>query len=650
MAGAGLIMTMSSSQLPSKAPKLILVALLAATTALRAEVRTVGPGRQYATPCQAVAAARDGDIIEIDASGDYSGDVCAIYPNNLTLRGVGGRARIDAAGRNAQGKGIWVIYGNNTLVENIEFSGANVPDNNGAGIRLNQGPLKLTVRNCYFHDNEMGILTGNAGGEVVVEYCEFVGGGNSQGLAHNIYIGHVDKFIFRFNYSHDSVVGHTLKSRAAENHILYNWISTSASTGSYEIDLPNGGLSYVIGNVIVQGRNSENSTMLSYLAEGRHPANPSTQLYVLNNTFSNEGGPNATFVRVMGDPSPPVVANNIFGGGGTPVSPPAGVIASNLASEYPGFVNPAGGNYRLRADSPAVDAGTDPAALIDQARLAAAADLEPRCHYLAPQCGEGRILVDRLDIGAFEFGGRMPPNAEAPARCHGSSSAPAMAAANSASGMPDSMAAGSIVSLYGEGLAGAEAIAQHIPLPRELVGVRVVGNGAPLPLFYVGPRQINAQLPVEAQNGKARLTVIRDATERESTVIDIVPASPGIYLYPYTDRAVAANQDSSLNSAENPAAPGSVITLYLTGHGATQHPVSTGEAAPDSPLSWVALPYSATVGGRPAAVQFLGLAPRFVGVGQANVYVPEIEAGFHEVVITIGGVSSNRARVYIGAR
>ena len=101
----------------------------------RAATLTVGPGKMYAKPCAAIAAATDGDTIEIDASGGYDGDVCAIAKNRLTLRGVNGRPKIDAAGKNYGGKGIWVISGSDTTVENIEFSGAVVPDKNGAGIR-----------------------------------------------------------------------------------------------------------------------------------------------------------------------------------------------------------------------------------------------------------------------------------------------------------------------------------------------------------------------------------------------------------------------------------------------------------------------------------------------------------------------------------
>src|SRR5262245_4355637 len=107
-----------------------LASLLAAGASARADTLLVGPGKAYPKPCAAIAAAHDGDVIQIDAGGDYAGDVCAIARSNLTLRGVGGRAHIDAAGKAYGGKGTWVIQGANTTVENIELSGAKVPDLN----------------------------------------------------------------------------------------------------------------------------------------------------------------------------------------------------------------------------------------------------------------------------------------------------------------------------------------------------------------------------------------------------------------------------------------------------------------------------------------------------------------------------------------
>jgi hypothetical protein len=84
--------------------------LLAAITAHAATLQ-VGPGKPYSKPCAAIAAAAPGDTIEIGATGDYTGDVCTWATDGLTLPGTGGRAKIDAAGSNSQGKAIWVIFG-----------------------------------------------------------------------------------------------------------------------------------------------------------------------------------------------------------------------------------------------------------------------------------------------------------------------------------------------------------------------------------------------------------------------------------------------------------------------------------------------------------------------------------------------------------
>lgn len=120
----------------------------------------VGPGRKYKTPSQVSGIVKNGDIVEIDAF-TYNGDVAVWKADNLILRGVNGRVNLNADGHSAQGKGIWVIYGNNITIENIAFSHARVKDKNGAGIR-GQGS-GLTVRYCSFYRNEDGILAGKTG-------------------------------------------------------------------------------------------------------------------------------------------------------------------------------------------------------------------------------------------------------------------------------------------------------------------------------------------------------------------------------------------------------------------------------------------------------------------------------------------------------
>src|SRR3954471_10848908 len=74
---------------------------------------TVGSGKMFALPSQAIAAAASGDTIAIDA-GTYTDDFATIWTNNLTLRGIGGRARLvqSASGVIPNGKAIWTVDGN----------------------------------------------------------------------------------------------------------------------------------------------------------------------------------------------------------------------------------------------------------------------------------------------------------------------------------------------------------------------------------------------------------------------------------------------------------------------------------------------------------------------------------------------------------
>jgi Right handed beta helix region len=357
----------------------------------------VGPLKHFAAPCQAIAKARPGDLIEIDSSIVYRGDVCAWKTNGLTLRGVGpGRAHIDAAGRHSQGKGIWVIAGNDTTVENIEFSGAAVPDQNGAAIR--EEGANLTIRNCYFHDNEEGILAGDSSNSsVLIEYSEFAYNGSGNGYTHNLYVNHVAKFTLRFSYSHHAKVGHLAKSRAAENYILYNRLSDEADgTASFELDLPNGGTSFVIGNVIEQGPQTENSTILAYRMEGGDSRNPGTALYVVNNTFVNNRPGGGTFLQIKSDvPTPALILNNIFYGRGTLVTQSKAVLQNNLVERDPRFINPQEYDYHLQPSSPARRGGSLVAPVNGFPLL-------PNRQYKHPACGQLRTVTEKPDLGAYE--------------------------------------------------------------------------------------------------------------------------------------------------------------------------------------------------------------------------------------------------------
>ncbi len=346
----------------------------------------VGPTRSLTTPSAAAAVARDGDTVLIDP-GTYRGDVATWTQDDLTLRGAGGRAHLRADGRSAQGKAIWVIAGDRTRVDRIEFSGATVPDQNGAGIR--QEGTDLTVTRSWFHHNQNGILTGaDPDSDIVIRRSRFFRSGAGDGYTHNLYVGAVRSLTVTGSWLWGADVGHELKSRAARNTIVANRISDGDATASYSIDLPNGGRSLVAGNVIIQGPRSENPALVSYGAEGL--TNPSRTLWVVNNTFVNRRT-SGTFVA-LAEGSRAHLRNNLLVGPGELTRRAPADSRANRRVGPGGFVAPADEDFRLRPSSPAVDRG----ARVPRAWRA-------RWEYVAPARLVRRPSAGRLDLGAYEL-------------------------------------------------------------------------------------------------------------------------------------------------------------------------------------------------------------------------------------------------------
>jgi uncharacterized protein (TIGR03437 family) len=208
---------------------------------------------------------------------------------------------------------------------------------------------------------------------------------------------------------------------------------------------------------------------------------------------------------------------------------------------------------------------------------------------------------------------------------------------------------GSIISIFGTNLAPSTAASNGAPLLTSLSGVSVEVNGTPAPLYVVTPGQINAQLPYETPAGTATVVVATDVARSAPAVFTVSSAAPGIFVYAGSTRAIAANQDGALNSPDNPESRGRVIVCYVTGLGAVDPPVPTGLSAPLDVLSRAAATVSATIGGAPATVDFAGLAPTFVGLGQINVTVPNEAASGTAIPLTIevAGQKSQTATISI---
>ncbi|SMP56967.1 Right handed beta helix region [Noviherbaspirillum suwonense] len=278
--------------------RLLLAALLAlaAGAGLAGEIIQVGGKSQVRTIAEAAALAGNGDTVVI-APGDYYGDVAVWKQDQLTIRaGAGGRVRLIAAGSHVQGKGTWVIGGGRITVEDIDFRGARTPRRNGAAIVLESG--HLVVRRCSFRDNENGLLATDGDGVLEIENSEFGENGDGSGSTHQLNVGSIRSLKVTGSYVHQARKGSLLRSRAAENHIFYNRLTDEVGgESSLELDFPNGGLAYLVGNIIEQSATTGNPAIISFGAEGY--ASPASALYLASNTIIDDRPTNGVMLRVQ---------------------------------------------------------------------------------------------------------------------------------------------------------------------------------------------------------------------------------------------------------------------------------------------------------------------------------------------------------------
>ena len=322
----------------------------------------VGPGAPIARIAEAARLAQDGDTVEI-LPGEYRGDVAVWTQKHLTIRGIGTAPALIGDNKSAEGKAIWVVRGGDFLVENIAFSGARVPDLNGAGIRFERG--RMRVVRCRFTDNENGILTSNdRDSELTVEDSEFSAAPTDRGpLKHLLYVGRIARFTLSGSRFHHGFEGHLVKSRARENFVSYNLLYDGAGgSAAYELEFPNGGLAYVVGNVIGQSNDTSNPVLIAYGAEGA--AWPDNALYLSHNTLLSERTNGGWFLRVWSEKLPAtlsvIAVNNLTVGPGVFAIGAPGEFAGNVPVLPFALGDPATLDFTLGSNSLIAGMGVEP--------------------------------------------------------------------------------------------------------------------------------------------------------------------------------------------------------------------------------------------------------------------------------------------------
>ena len=205
---------------------------------------------------------------------------------------------------------------------------------------------------------------------------------------------------------------------------------------------------------------------------------------------------------------------------------------------------------------------------------------------------------------------------------------------------------GSLVSIFGERLAGSMLPAKLLPLPDQLGTTTVTVGGRRAPLYFVSPGQINAQLPFETGPGRVNVVVTTQQGVSNAFPVDVAATSPGIFTRGQSGRgqAVYFSPEFQWMDLVN---PGDVLVFYANGLGATNPPGVSGEGGKATePFQRAVAPPEVWIGDMKADVLFAGLAPGFAGVFQVNALVKPGLAT-ERFFVRAGGKQSNIAEIRI---
>jgi uncharacterized protein (TIGR03437 family) len=207
------------------------------------------------------------------------------------------------------------------------------------------------------------------------------------------------------------------------------------------------------------------------------------------------------------------------------------------------------------------------------------------------------------------------------------------------------LAPGSLISIYGQNLAPAVLVGPGNPLSQALGNTTVTVGDYVLPLVYVSPGQISAQLPWELPDGSYTLAVHNTGLSDVDGTFTVSSASPGVFEQPNPQNlplVLALHPDGSLVSPASPAVQGEQITIFATGLGPYTHPAVDG--FPASPVTnfLVADAITVTLGAVQITPDWAGAATGIVGVSVVKVTIaPDMPAATNaNFTITVSGKPS----------
>jgi uncharacterized protein (TIGR03437 family) len=222
-----------------------------------------------------------------------------------------------------------------------------------------------------------------------------------------------------------------------------------------------------------------------------------------------------------------------------------------------------------------------------------------------------------------------------------------------AADLSGNIAPGGLITLFGTQLSPVNLASAEMPLPTALANSCLTVNGLPMPILFVSPTQVNAQMPFEAV-GDVTLILRTPGGSSDNYNLLVEPNAPSIFRVPAPNNTtvptIIRNDDGGLVTASHPIhrKANEALVIYATGLGVTSPAVPSGMQSPQNPLAVALTAPTVTLGGVSIPVLYYGLAPGEVGVYQINVSVPgSVPVGLDEPFVITQGTSSTSVGVRV---
>jgi uncharacterized protein (TIGR03437 family) len=167
--------------------------------------------------------------------------------------------------------------------------------------------------------------------------------------------------------------------------------------------------------------------------------------------------------------------------------------------------------------------------------------------------------------------------------------------------------------------------------PTSMDGTSVTINGKAAFLYYISPTQVNVQAPSDDALGPVSVVVTNNGAISAPAAVQYQASSPALLQWgggQYAYAEITRNPDNAYigNPAIVPgtfaAKAGDILTLWVTGLGATNPPLPAGQQPQpvNGSFPTVSVAPTVTVGG--VSVTVLGSILRYAGLYQVNVQLP----------------------------